>query len=60
LNFKYIFLLLIIFSSCGVKTRPKEPANTKLPTITDKYSYKKEVSKQSKEEQKKKKEEKKK
>ena len=41
MNFKYILLsLTICIAGCGVKTTPKAPANTKLPTLIDKYSYK--------------------
>lgn len=39
LNFKTFLVLIFIFVSCGLKTNPKAPPGTNLPTIQDEYSY---------------------
>jgi hypothetical protein len=40
LNFSIITLLVFSTFSCGLKTRPKSPAKTNLPSIQDSYSVK--------------------
>lgn len=41
MNFKITLPLLLILSfGCGLKTKPKAPEGSELPSITKKYQYK--------------------
>jgi len=38
LNFKFILIISFFTISCGLKTKPKSPAGTSLPSISQDYS----------------------
>jgi hypothetical protein len=47
LNSKIIFVLIFISFGCGLKTRPKAPSGSSLPSISKSYSTNVEVSKKT-------------
>jgi len=56
LNFKNkhilpLIIIVLLVSSCGLKTRPKPPTGSSLPSIADRYSKEFSINKGKSEEQ---------
>ncbi|MEX0799501.1 MAG: hypothetical protein WEB87_05275 [Bacteriovoracaceae bacterium] len=48
MNFKTVAIICLLVS-CGVKTAPKAPSNSTLPSITEKYQFQLEQGENEKE-----------
>lgn len=52
LNFKIYLTLFFLCIGCGLKTKPKAPKGTALPSIVDQYKFKADQSKKKEEKKK--------